>query len=146
MAAHVCLGAPEHPLDRPSTHHFTYRSAQYGLGEDGKAFFHWRGLQKVEVDHDVWIGHGAVVLAGVRIGRGAVVGAGSVVTRDVPPYTVVAGVPTRPIRRRFPEGVVRALERTRRWDRPHELLKECLDDFRDLRRFLLKYARKDHEA
>ena len=94
VAAHVCLGAPEHPLDRPSTHHFTYRSAQYGLGEDGKAFFQWRGLQKVEVDHDVWIGHGAVVLAGVRIGRGAVVGAGSVVTRDVPPYR--ASGPTSP--------------------------------------------------
>jgi acetyltransferase-like isoleucine patch superfamily enzyme len=55
--------------------------------------------ESVVVEEDVWVGHGACVMPGVRIGRGAVVGAGSVVTRDVEPYTVVAGVPAKRVRK-----------------------------------------------
>ena len=61
------------------------------------------------VGNDVWIGYRALILPGVRIGDGAIIAAGSVVTRDVPPYTVVGGNPARPIRARFPEDTVRAL-------------------------------------
>ena len=61
------------------------------------------------VGNDVWIGYRALILPGVRIGDGAIIAAGSVVTRDVPPYTVVGGNPARPIRARFPENTVRAL-------------------------------------
>ena len=61
------------------------------------------------VGNDVWIGYRALILPGVRIGDGAIVAAGAVVTRDVPPYTVVGGNPASPIRPRFPEETVRAL-------------------------------------
>ena len=61
------------------------------------------------VGNDVWIGYRALILPGVRIGDGAIVAAGAVVTRDVPPYTVVGGKPASPIRPRFPEETVRAL-------------------------------------
>lgn len=61
------------------------------------------------VGNDVWIGYRALILPGVRIGDGAIVAAGSVVTRDVPPYTIVGGNPASPIRSRFPEKTVRAL-------------------------------------
>ena len=61
------------------------------------------------VGNDVWIGYRALILPGVRIGDGAIIAAGSVVTRDVPPYTVVGGNPASPIRARFPENTVRAL-------------------------------------
>ncbi len=70
------------------------------------------------IGDDVWIGANAVVRQGVCIGRGAVVGAGAVVLQDVPPYTIVAGVPARPIRRRFPDTVVQAVEATRYWEQP----------------------------
>lgn len=59
------------------------------------------------VEDDVWIGFGAIVLSGVRIGRGAIVAAGSVVTRDVSPYTIVAGNPAKPLKRRFADEQTR---------------------------------------
>jgi acetyltransferase-like isoleucine patch superfamily enzyme len=65
-------------------------------------------LRRTRVEHDVWIGQGAIITTGVRIGRGAVVAAGSVVTRDVAPYEVVGGVPARRIRERFPDPEERA--------------------------------------
>jgi len=57
----------------------------------------------VHIGHDVWIGHGAIVLPGRSIGTGAVIAGGAIVTKDVPAYTIVGGNPARPIRRRFPE-------------------------------------------
>lgn len=56
---------------------------------------------KVVVEDDVWIGHGAIILSGVTIGRGSVVAAGSVVTKDIPPYSIAAGVPARVLKKRF---------------------------------------------
>jgi acetyltransferase-like isoleucine patch superfamily enzyme len=90
-------------MQRVSQHHFTYRASHYFDGQDDEsAFFDWRRSRPVVIGHDVWIGHGAIVLAGRRIGNGAVVGAGSVVTKGLPAYTIVAGNPAKPIRRRFP--------------------------------------------
>ena len=64
-------------------------------------------LPETVIEDDVWIGHRAIIKAGVSIARGAIVGAGAVVTRDVPPYTIVAGVPARKIGERFPDPVDR---------------------------------------
>lgn len=63
-----------------------------------------RGIEEVVVEDDVWLGYGAIVLSGVTIGHGAIVSAGSVVTRDVPPYAIVAGVPARQVGTRFNDG------------------------------------------
>jgi phosphonate metabolism protein (transferase hexapeptide repeat family) len=133
IASHVCLNPGNHPLWRASLHHFTYRSKSYNLAsEDDHAFFRWRRAHRVVLGHDVWIGHGAVVLPGVSIGTGAVVGAGAVVSRDVEPYTVVAGVPAQPIRRRFDQETIEAMMRIAWWDWSHEELRFRLDDFRRL--------------
>lgn len=77
----------------------------------------------LEIGHDVWIGANAIILPGVsRIGNGAVIGAGSVVTKDVGPYEIVAGNPARAIRMRFDERQIAALESSRRWELDrHEL-------------------------
>ena len=81
--------------------------------------------------------------AGVTIGNGAVVGSGAVVTHDVPPYTVVAGVPAKKIRMRFSDDIIAALERIRWWDWSHEQIKGRMADFEDLESFIRKYDVSD---
>jgi phosphonate metabolism protein (transferase hexapeptide repeat family) len=140
LASDARLGPTNHPIDRPTAHHFTYRAAMYGLGDDDAAIFDWRAGQPVTVGHDVWIGHGATVLPGTAIGNGAVVAAGAVVAHDVEPYTIVAGVPAEPIGRRFDEATAARIEATGWWDWDHETLAARLGAFRDRGTFLEAYA------
>lgn len=142
IAAQVRINPGNHPLWRAALHHFTYRSRSYELHpEDDQEFFDWRRSHPVVLGDDVWIGHGAVILPGVKIGTGAVVGAGAVVTKDVRPFTIVAGVPAKTLRRRVPLEVERALMRIRWWDWPREKLAASLEDFRklDAGEFAAKY-------
>lgn len=132
VAAHTRINPGQHPMDRASMHHFQYRSSAYELGDDDPAFFDWRREKRVILDHDVWIGHGAIVQGGVTIGIGSVVGSGAVVTKDVAPYTIVTGIPAAPLRPRFDAEIVDALLRICWWDWDHATLAERLDDFRHL--------------
>ncbi len=86
-------------------------------------------LRPVTIGNDVWIGVRVIILGGVKIGNGAVIGAGSVVTRDVPPYAVVAGAPARLIRYRFEEPVIRRLEELQWWNKSEEELRQLLPLF-----------------
>ena len=141
IASMVRINPGFHPMEYPTLHHFTYRPTMYGMAEaDESDFFAWRRRQRVVIGHDTWIGHGAVIMPGVRIGNGAVVGSNSVVTKDVPPYAIVGGVAAKVIRQRFPRAISEALEATAWWDWDHETLTERLPDFRDIRSFLAKYA------
>ena len=72
------------------------------------------------IGDDVWIGYEAVVLSGVTIGDGAVIGCRAVVTKDIPPYTIVGGVPAKPIRKRFDEETIKELQKIKWWDWPEE--------------------------
>ena len=78
------------------------------------------------IGNDVWIGYEAVIMAGVHIGNGAIIAARAVVTKDVPPYTIVGGVPARPIRKRFEEETIRKLETLQWWDWSAEKIQKCL--------------------
>lgn len=141
IANMVRLNPGNHPTWRACQHHALYRAGMYGFGEDEDAFFDWRREHWVTVGHDVWIGHGVTVTAGVTIGTGAVVGAGAVVTRDVAPYTIVAGVPAVPIRRRFTEAQEEALMEIAWWDWDHDRFGAAVPDFRALEidAFIEKY-------
>ena len=133
IARDVRINPGNHPMWRASQHHFSYRARSYELGEeDDHDFFQWRRDAHVRLGHDVWVGHGATILAGVSVGTGAVVAAGAVVAHDVPDYTIVGGVPARPIRERFPQAVQEGLRAMAWWDWPHEKLRETLEDFRHL--------------
>ncbi len=142
IASHVRLNATNHPTWRPTLHHFTYRANDYWPdAEREETFFDWRRDHSVTIGHDVWIGHGATVLPGVSVGNGAVIGAGAVVSRDVPAYAIVGGIPARLIRERFDAATGERLDRLAWWDWSHERLRDALDDFRSLAigDFLAKY-------
>lgn len=141
IASCVRINPGNHPLERVTMHHMTYRRIRYSLAEDNdKAFFRWRKDQPCTIGNDVWIGHGAIILPGVTIGDGAVVGAGAVVSKDVAPYTIVVGVPAKPIRKRFSEDDINRLLAMKWWDWPQEIIQERFQDFMDLESFLRKYA------
>ena len=130
IAAMVRIGPTDHPMDRPTMHHFTYRRIKYDLAEtDDEVFLEWRAEQIAYIGHDTWLGHGVIIMPGVKIGNGAVVGSGAVVTKDVEPYTIVVGVPAKPIKQRFPEDIISKLEEIKWWDWSYEIIKERLNDF-----------------
>lgn len=140
IASHVCINPVNHPMERVTQHHMTYRRASYGLGQtDDESIFDWRRSNRVTIDHDVWVGHGAIIMKGVHIGTGAVVGSGAVVTKDVEPYTIVVGVPAKPINKRFSSDLVKKLLQITWWDWSRELLEERFDELNDVERFVEKY-------
>ncbi len=133
IAAHTRINPGNHPMQRASQSHFSYRSSAYFPdAQDDADFFAWRRSTPVTIGHDVWIGHGAVILPGRSIGTGAVVAGGAIVTKDVAAYAIVAGNPARPIRQRFPDAVARRLLALAWWDWDHAALRAALDDFRSL--------------
>ena len=84
----------------------------------------WDNKGDIVVGNDVWIGYEAVILSGVTIGDGAVIGARAVVTKDVPPYTIVGGVPAKPIKKRFSDESIKKLQSIRWWDWSKEKIAE----------------------
>lgn len=95
-----CLGA-DHRVDTVSTFPFKVKV----LGEECEAV----SKGDIVVSDDVWIGYGAKIMSGVHIGQGAVVAAGAVVTKDIPPYTIVGGVPAKVIKYRFSKEIINEL-------------------------------------
>ena len=142
IAAMTRINPGNHPMHRATQAHFTYRASAYFPGESDDAdFFAWRREHHCTIGHDVWLGHGAIVLPGRNIGTGAVIAAGAIVTKDVAPYTIGAGNPARPVRRRFSEAVEDGLMDLAWWNWDHEMLRQALPDFRKLpvEDFLSKY-------
>lgn len=104
-----------HTLDSLSTYTFPIFFDEWGL--DAKNIRSaWNNKGDIVIGNDVWIGYEAVILSGVTIGDGAIIGTRAVVTKDVPPYTIVGGVPAKPIRRRFDDETIAELLRLRWWD------------------------------
>lgn len=122
ISGRVSLGMGTHTLDKLSTSPiFTERhnSTKHQWTEIKTV----NPFKRVKVGNDVWIGTGVMVMGGVTIGDGAVIGAGAIVTKDVPPYAVVAGIPAKIIRYRFPEDLIRTLEEVKWWNKTDEELR-----------------------
>jgi phosphonate metabolism protein (transferase hexapeptide repeat family) len=133
VASHVRINPTNHPMWRATLHHFTYRSKSHFMADDDdQEVSHWRNQHRVIIGPDVWIGHGAILMPGVSVGMGAIIGSGSVVTKNVPDYAIVAGNPAKLIRRRVSEETEAALKRIAWWDWRREQLIGALPDFRAL--------------
>ena len=114
-----------HRMASLSTYPFPIFFAEWGL--DAKNIRDaWDNKGDIVVGSDVWIGYEAVILSGVHIGDGAIIGARAVVTKDVAPYTIVGGVPAKPIRRRFDDETIEKLESLRWWDWDAEKIRACI--------------------
>jgi len=145
IAANARINALEHPLERVSQHKMTYRANEYFLGAKLDSEFRARRQGRlVETGNDVWIGHGAIIKPGVKIGHGAAVAAGAIVTRDVPAYAIVAGVPARFLRWRFEPKVSARIIALAWWDWEHDRLAAAVEDMRLLSAdaFVEKYEAK----
>lgn len=101
-------------------------------------------LTLAEIGNDVWIGHGAVVMAGVKVGHGAIIARNAVVTKDVEPYQIVGGNPARAIRYRFGEATRAALLASQWWDLDHKALRQL--PFDDIDAFLSRVGEVARKA
>ncbi|MCR5041117.1 MAG: CatB-related O-acetyltransferase [Clostridia bacterium] len=117
----VSVGGADHDYERITTHSMLY-SPDFGFLPEGFEPYD-RFAAPCVIGSDVWIAANACVCRGVHIGNGAVVGAGSVVTRDVAPYTIVCGTPARPLKKRFSDEVIALLEESRWWELPDDYIK-----------------------
>lgn len=132
----VLAGLGKHPSrDFVSVHPIffsTLRQAQVTFASRD----HFQEFERIHIGNDVWIGARAIIIDGVTIGDGAIIAAGAVVTKDVPAYAVVGGVPAKVLRYRFEPEEIAYLERFKWWNRDIEWLRDNFEKFHDIRDFL----------
>ena len=129
IAWNCTIGGAEHPLHRLTTSFFPFDRG-YGIVNDNGSEFHDAYQKPISIGNDVWIAAGVQVLRGVSVGDGAVLGCGGVVTRDVPPYEIWAGVPARKIGQRFSDEIIEELMKIRWWNLPVDVIACNIDFFR----------------
>lgn len=117
--AKFLFNSANHTLFSLSTYPFPIFFEEWGLDIKNVATA-WDNKGDIMIGNDVWIGYEAVILAGVTVGDGAIIGTRAVVTKDVPPYTIVGGVPAKEIRKRFTEDTISHLLEIKWWNWPKE--------------------------
>lgn len=117
--AKFIFNSANHTLSSLSTYPFPIFFEEWGLNIKDVADA-WDNKGDIIIGNDVWIGYEAVIMAGVTVGDGAIIGTRAVVTKDVPPYTIVGGVPAKPIRKRFDNETLDELFKIKWWDWPEE--------------------------
>jgi len=135
------IGGGEHHINWVSSYPFADRWKLVAEDEQPKA------LDKgtISIGNDVWIGHGATILSGVKVGDGAVIGAMAVVTKNVLAYSVVGGNPAQTIKHRFSESVAKKLLKIKWWDWPEQKIKDNQTLFETPEIFVDKYWERESE-
>ncbi len=123
--AKFLFNCANHSLKSLSSYTFPLFYEEWGLNKSDVATA-WDNRGNIVIGNDVWIGFEAVIMAGVHIGDGAIIGARAVVTKDVPPYSIVGGVPAREIRKRFDAATIERLQALKWWDWPEERIRQNL--------------------
>lgn len=146
FGARTAINPFNHPTDWLSTHEFQYHPNAYDWVDEYKSMERLSRTPEmfltVTIGNDVWTGHNVNILSGINVGDGAAIAAGSVVTKDVPPYAIVAGVPATIKRYRFSEKIIERLLRNKWWELelsdlsglPFRDVERCLDSIENLRR------------
>ena len=134
IASNVMIGGGKHPLNFVSTSPIFYTETNVFKKCFNKIEF--QEYETTVIGNDVWIGSNAFIKGGVTIGHGAVIGAHAVVTKDIEPYSIVAGNPAKIIRKRFDDVTIDKLLKGKWWDHNDEILKESAILFGDVEKFL----------
>lgn len=136
ISDHVYIGGAEHPMDWVSTSP-VFQDVKYISGSAKRfAKFELQPPKITEIGNDVWIGHNVTIKQGVTIGDGAVVGSNALVTKDVPPYAVVGGIPAKVLKFRFDEEIIALLLKSRWWEMDEKELSEYACLIKDPRAFI----------
>ena len=142
LANNVIIGGGAHPIEWASTSPVFYNNRDSVKKKFSR--FEREPHKRTIVGNDVWVGRSAIILQGITIGNGAIIGAGAVVTKDVEPYTIVAGCPARILRKRFSEDIIEGLLASNWWELNDNELEKCALKVRSPKDFIeaVKEVRK----
>lgn len=140
LANHVFIGGAQHPMDWVSTSP-VFENVKHSGPKKRFSQFTLPSAKITLIGNDVWIGHGAIIKQGVSIGDGSVIASGAIVTKNVPPYSVVGGCPARIIKYRFSEDIITLLLQSKWWDLCDEELLKISDKIQDPTEFLKQISK-----
>lgn len=142
ISDHVFIGGAEHPLDWVSTSP-AFENVGGSLINTRFALHEVPDTPRTHIGSDVWIGHSVIIKAGIHIGDGAVIGAGAVVTKDVPSYAIVGGVPARVIKYRFSEETIQKLLSLKWWNLSDSTIQKVSTYATDVEKFIVELSKID---
>lgn len=129
IAREVYVGVGAHPTNFLTAHSIFYKNSPWGFHPEWVKRIDYNESPVCHIGNDVWIGTRAIIMDGVNVSDGAIVAAGSVVTKDVPPYAVVGGVPAKVIKYRFPQEMIDCLLDIQWWNLPDNEITKAIDIF-----------------
>lgn len=134
IANNVIIGGGSHPISWVSTSPVFYNNRDSIKKKFSR--FDRSPHKRTFIGNDVWIGNSAILMQGIKVGDGAVIGAGAVVTKDVEPYTIVAGCPAKILRRRFADETINGLLETEWWNLDDNEIELCAAKIQDPNEFI----------